>query len=103
MRQRTFVMLGVAAAIALASFLVPTLQGQVRSEATPAAIKTEWGEPDLQGIWTDPYQIQLQRPARYANKEFFTDQEREEIDRQRAALLRREVRVERGTEKDVAG
>jgi hypothetical protein len=45
----------------------------------------------------------LQRPTKFANKEFFTDEERVALDKQRAALLRREVRVERGTEKDVAG
>src|SRR5262245_18122843 len=105
MRQRTVIMLGVAGAIALVSIMEPTVRGQARSETQAAgpALKTAWGEPDLQGIWTDEYQVQLQRPARYANKEFFTEQEREELDRQRAALLRREVRVERGTEKDVAG
>jgi hypothetical protein len=57
----------------------------------------------LQGIWADDYQTPLQRPVRFANKEFFTPEEQAAIDGQRAALLRREVRVERGTEKDVAG
>ena len=58
---------------------------------------------DLQGIWTDPYQTPLQRPARYADKETFTDEERAAIDGQRAALPRRDQRVERGSERDVAG
>jgi hypothetical protein len=57
----------------------------------------------LQGIWTDDVQTPLQRPVKFANKEFFTEEERAALDKQRAALLRREVRVERGTEKDVAG
>src|SRR5207253_4671163 len=65
--------------------------------------KTPWGEPDLQGIWTDPYQTPLQRPAKFANKEFFTDQERADLDAQRAGIPRRDARVERGTERDVAG
>jgi hypothetical protein len=70
---------------------------------TGSALKTPWGEPDLQGIWTDQYQTPLQRPAQFADKEFFTDQERAELDRQRAAILRRDQRVERGSERDVAG
>jgi hypothetical protein len=45
----------------------------------------------------------MQRAARYANKEFFTDAERGELDRQRASILRRDQRVEKGSERDVAG
>jgi hypothetical protein len=37
------------------------------------APKTSWGEPDLQGIWTDEFDTPFQRPAKYANQEFFTD------------------------------
>jgi hypothetical protein len=33
--------------------------------------RTTWGEPDLQGIWTDEVETPLQRPAKYANQEFF--------------------------------
>ena len=72
------------------------------ASASPA-LKTAWGEPDLQGTWTDEYQTPFQRPAQYANKELFTDQERAELDRQRAGILRRDQRVERGSERDVAG
>src|SRR5262245_16049045 len=64
------------------------------AKAGPAS-KTPWGEPDLQGIWADQYQVPLQRPLKYANKEFFTPEEQAQIDRERAALQGREVRVER--------
>src|SRR5262245_9102485 len=50
------------------------------------AVKTPWGEPDLQGIWTDVYQTPLQRSARNAGKEFFTDEERAALDKQRAGI-----------------
>ena len=68
-----------------------------------SALKTPWGEPDLQGIWTDETDTPLQRPARYANQEFFTEARRAEIDRARSELLSRERRAERGTERDVSG
>src|SRR6266699_2860363 len=71
--------------------------------AAAAALKTPWGEPDLQGIWTDESDTPLQRPAKYANQEFFTEAQRAELDKERAALLGRDKRVERGTELDVAG
>ena len=61
--------------------------------------KTPWGEPDLQGIWTNDYEIPLQRPAQFANKEFFTDDERAELDRRRAGILGEDRR--RGSEQDV--
>ena len=74
-----------------------------RSASTGQGLKTVWGDPALQGIWADDYQTPLQRSAKYANKAEFTDQERAELDRQRAAILRRNQRVEVGTERDVAG
>jgi hypothetical protein len=74
-----------------------------RSASTAQGLKTGWRDPDLQGIWTDDYQTPLQRSAKYANKAEFTDEERAELDRQRASILRRNQRVEIGTERDVAG
>ena len=71
--------------------------------ASAAALKTPWGEPDLQGIWTDESDTPLQRSPKYANQEFFTEAQRAELDKERAALLGRDRRVERGTELDVAG
>src|SRR5262249_5803012 len=69
------------------------VQGQATSTAAAAALKTAWGDPDLQGIWNVVYNTPLQRPTRYADREFFTDAERAELDKQRGALLRREQRA----------
>src|ERR1700694_3697258 len=71
--------------------------------AQAPALKTPWGEPDLQGIWTYDSDTPLQRSPKYGNQEFFTAEQREQLDRERAALLRRDRRVERGTALDVAG
>src|SRR5260370_4581285 len=68
-----------------------------------SALKTAWGEPDLQAIWTDESDAPLQRSPKYGNQEFFTEAQRAELDKERAALLGRDRRVERGTELDVAG
>ena len=75
----------------------------VKASASATALKTAWGEPDLQGIWTDQSDTPLERSAKYANQKFFTEAQREELDKERSALLRRDKRVERGTELDVAG
>src|SRR6267378_14312 len=112
MRTRLLKLIGMAAVIVtVLVFLKPTEvavadQAPTASVTAPAAapvLKTPWGEPDLQGIWTDESDTPLQRPAKYANQEFFTAAQREELDKERAALLRRDRRVERGTELDVAG
>jgi hypothetical protein len=71
--------------------------------ASGTAPKTSWGEPDLQGIWTDEFDTPLQRPAEYANQEFFTQAQREEIDKQRRAHFGSDPRQERGTAIDVGG
>jgi hypothetical protein len=89
--------LAAAAALISASVGPPTAQAQATSAAA-AAPKTPWGDPDLQGIWTDEFDTPLQRPARYANQEFFTEAQRAELDRQRSALLDR-----RATDRDLAG
>ena len=88
-----FVVVGLVAAVA----------GLLRQAPASADGRTAWGDPDLQGIWTDPYQTPLQRPTQFANKEFFTDEERTKLDEQRAGIPRRDQRVERGSERDVAG
>ena len=106
MRNRLLGVVGGAAIIAVAGLLTITrvrVEGQNPAGTAPPAPKTAWGEPDLQGIWTDPYQTPLQRPAQFAGKELFTEEERAELDRRRAGLLRRDARVKRGTERDVAG
>ena len=112
MRTRLLKSLGVAAAIVSIFVLLKPIGVTVAQEgpaasatapATAAVLKTPWGEPDLQGIWTDESDTPLQRPAKYANQEFFTEAQRAELDKERAALLGRDKRVERGTELDVAG
>ena len=50
---------------------------------TPAktwtAPRTPDGQPDLQGYWTNPNYTPLERPAKFAGKEFFTDEESAEF------------------------
>src|SRR5262249_25734729 len=86
-----------------ASVTSTSAQAPAASVTPPPALTTPWGEPDLQGIWTDETDTPLQRSQRNASQEFFTAAQRAELDRERSALLRRDRRVERGTELDVAG
>jgi hypothetical protein len=63
--------------------------------ASHTTLKTPWGEPDMQGIWTDEFDTPLQRSAKYANQEFFTEAQRAELDQVRSGILNR-----RATERD---
>src|ERR1700739_4785048 len=83
----------VTAAIAAASAAISVSVTRTSAQAPP--LKTAWGEPDLQGIWTDEVETPLQRPAKYANQEFFTEAQRAELDQVRTGILNR-----RATERD---
>jgi hypothetical protein len=100
MRIRLLLVASVAVAALLAGLRPTVLTAQ--SEAPPTLL-TPWGEPDLQGIWTVESDTPLQRSPKYANQEFFTPAQRDELDKERAAQLGRDRRVARGTELDVAG
>jgi hypothetical protein len=80
-------------AIAVTSVSVTSMSVTPAAAQTPsasgAALKTPWGEPDLQGIWTDEVDTPLQRPAKYADQEFFTDTQRVDLDKARTAVLNR--------------
>ena len=75
--------MGVGAVILL--FIMPARAQDPEGSAIAAAstLKTPWGEPDLQGIWTEETDTPLQRPAKYADQEFFTSAQRVELDVQR--------------------
>src|SRR5258706_8623130 len=106
MRRRLLEVIGVAAVVIAVAGLLIMSRGPLNGTtagASGSSLKTAWGDPDLQGIWTDPYQTPLQRPSQFVNKETFTDQERTDLDKKRAEIPRRDQRVERGSERDVAG
>jgi hypothetical protein len=93
-------MAAVAAAGSATLALTPT--SAQAPAASAAVLKTPWGEPDLQGIWTNEFDAPLQRPGKYAEQEFFTAAQRAELDKERA-VTQEDRRAEHGTEADVAG
>ena len=109
MSRRVLELIGVLMAIMVVTVLLKLAPVPVAGQAQTApsdagAPSTPWGEPDLQGIWTTDYEIPLQRPARFAGQEFLTDEERAELDSERARLLGLDRRrAPRGSEQDVGG
>ena len=109
MSRRRIEKVGEAVVVLVAAVLLTpaAVSGQAQAPGgqaeTAQVSRTPWGQPDLQGIWTTEYAIPLQRPARFAGQVEFTDEERAELDRERAALLALDPRSERGSEQDVGG
>src|SRR5437870_4380530 len=90
----------MAASLSAPSFLAAQSSGAARTDAK-AAVKSDikaastkaWtmprlpdGQPDLHGYWTSESFTPLERPAKYAGREFLTDQEAEAV--QKAGLQR---------------
>jgi len=101
----TLAIAGAAVGVVISASTAPA-QAPAAVAAAPVsttALKTPWGEPDLQGIWTDETDTPLQRSPKFASQEFFTEAQRAELDRQRSGMLGRDRRAERGTLADVAG
>jgi hypothetical protein len=69
------------------------------------ALKTPWGDPDLQGIWSNPYVTPLQRPKEFGTRQFLTKEEIAAAERELVEKAKdpgRDSRSGAGTEKDVA-
>jgi hypothetical protein len=106
-KRRLLLLAGMVTTIAIVVLVMYVVGGRSFATTTskaPAVAKTPWGETDLQGIWSRDVDIPLERPAKYANQEFFTDAQRAELDQQIADIVSRdstESRRARGTERDV--
>jgi len=96
------------AALVAALFLVPSgrATAQTPAAAKPAAKayvppKTPWGEPDLQGLYSNKTITPLERPAQFAGQAELTDSEIAELE-SRAAARSVDNGRNKGTEGDVS-
>ena len=76
--MRTRVLAGLTMWLLLAP--VPS-KGQTTNWKLP---RTAWGEPDLQGVWTNATITRLERPEGFAGREFLTKEEMAELERRAA-------------------
>lgn len=99
-----FLALAAGAALALGSVAA---QAQTANVSKPAAKsttgrwRTPWGDPDLQGTWSNATTTPLERPAKFGNRAFKTKAEQEAENKE--TEIGRDRRAERGTPEDVAG
>src|ERR1700686_746004 len=82
----------------------PAAKPGTPSKAQPGAAqvwRTPWGDPDLQGAWTNATTTPLQRPAKYMGREFLTPEERAAQDK--VTAIATDKRDKPGTPEDVEG
>jgi len=98
--------------IAAACFIALTAQAQTQAPQKPASKpaasteaakkwRTPWGDPDLQGAWSNATTTPLQRPAKYMGREFLTPEERAAQDK--VTAIATDKRDKPGTPEDVEG
>jgi hypothetical protein len=70
---------GLALVTAVVSLTPVSIAGQ-----TGSSLRTPWGDPDLQGLWTASTLTPLQRPKELAGKEFLTEAEAAALEKRAA-------------------
>ena len=94
------------AALVFLTFIPVLASAQTAPKGKPAARpwtppKTPWGEPDLQGLYSNKTITPFERPAEFAGKAELSDEETAELER-RASERTVDIRNARGTESDVS-
>src|SRR5438128_1884167 len=93
------------AVVTAAADQAPTKTARAKTRASAAAWTaphTPDGQPDLQGIWTNATITPFERPKELAGKEFFTEQEAAEYEKQMVQDSNRDRRG-RDAEADLGG
>jgi hypothetical protein len=108
-RVLTLVGVGLVVIVGLVGSTEVGLMGQAAEVQADPSLRTPWGDPDLQGIWTEEFDTPLERPEEYGDREFFTDEQYAEADDARARRLSNQTggegdrRSAPGSQNDVAG
>jgi len=93
MKHRHFASSLVALAVLASSASIARGQAAVAKapEAAGSKLQTSWGDPDLQGVWTNHHGVPLERPGNLAQKSELTSQEVEALEAEAATNRDRAV------------
>ena len=69
----------------------------VLTPISAVAQTTPWGDPDLQGVWSNQTPVPLERPVALANKPFFTKQEAADAEKNALATTLKNVAAQIAT------
>jgi hypothetical protein len=82
MNARSFIVMGVLAAGIVVGTLAATAKAQTATSGSWSVPRTPWGDPDLQGMWTNATATPLERPKELEGKQVLKDEELPERDLQ---------------------
>ena len=70
--------------LSLLSIAIVGQTGKSEEEEPWIPLRTSWGEPDLQGVWTNETITPFERPSELSDKQFLTEEEASGLERQEA-------------------
>ena len=71
----------IPSAVAAIALLAPAAAS---AQSGPSELRTEWGAPDLRGVWNNSTLTPFQRPANLGDREFLTEEEAAGIEQRNA-------------------
>ena len=80
---------------------VIALRSQTPAPSRSLPFRTDWGDPDLQGVWNYAAGTPLERPAAFARKALLSDDEFAQAERQARERTNRDRRDGAGTNVDL--
>ncbi len=92
MRSLTFVIFAITSSV--------SLSGQAADDADYQVPRTEWDQPDLQGVWNFSSNVPMQRPPHFGEREFMTT---EEVAQMRARLAAADAASDQAVEQRAGG
>ena len=98
MSRRCFVALPTIIAVVLLATGVAWGQTPTIKAEQGASSLTPWGDPDLQGTWTNTTTTPLERPDEYEGRSVITDEERAELDARATGSRERPPTTDRSPE-----
>ena len=96
MGQRVLGSLSVGAVVLAAMTVGAAVMGRGVQPGSTDTLRTPWGDPDLQGVWTNATRTPLQRPDEFGVQELLSDTQLEEQEEGAARHLANEPVVPQG-------
>ena len=91
----------IGCGVVLLAMGVQAQSGPATTVADPQSRRTPWGHPDLQGVWNVASGTPLERPEKYAGREFLTDEELNQAEKEADERTDADRRLGAGTLADL--
>ena len=99
--KRHAVAVGVLAALAAFAAAPAAVAQKAKAQKPAAAKRTAWGEPDIAGVYAEFSIAPLERPVEFAEREYLTQDEFAQFEKQRLEDVNEDDETIPGTQADV--